>query len=426
MDSTLNTTELMRRMDDPHLTLIDVRPADAYNGWRLHRELRGGHIRGAKCLPAKWTNYIDWPDTLRIKTQDTDQPVVVYGYTTDEAEIVANRFRRAHYTQVATYHDFVDEWASNERLPMDSLPRYRQLVPATWLDQLLQTAQAPEMENDKYVVCHAFYEDRSPYEEGHIPGAIALDTNSLESPETWNLRSPEELKQTLEELGITHDTTVVLYGRFSFPDNNDPHPGSSAGHLGSIRCAFAMLVAGVKDVRILNGGLRSWLDEGFETTQEESKPKPVADFGAEIPAHPELVVDTPQAKEILAADNANLVSVRSWPEFIGDVSGYHYIEKRGRIPGAVFANCGSDAYHMENYRNLDHTMREYHEIERAWKEVGITPDKQNAFYCGTGWRGSEAFMAAWFMGWPSIALYDGGWFEWSNDESNPYETGEPQ
>ena len=80
---------------------------------------------------------------------------------------------------------------------------------------------------------------------------------------------------------------------------------------------------------------------------------------------------------------------------------------------------------MENYRNLDHTMREYHEVAELWKEVGITPDKHNAFYCGTGWRGSEAFMNAWLMGWPKVSVFDGGWFEWSNDDSNPIETGEP-
>ena len=29
------------------------------------------------------------------------------------------------------------------------------------------------------------------------------------------------------------------------------------------------------------------------------------------------------------------------------------------------------------------------------------------------------------MGWPNVAVFDGGWFEWSNDESNPVETGDP-
>jgi thiosulfate/3-mercaptopyruvate sulfurtransferase len=138
-----------------------------------------------------------------------------------------------------------------------------------------------------------------------------------------------------------------------------------------------------------------------------------------------LFVDTPEAKEILSSPDQNLISVRSWREIIGEMSGYHYIQKKGRIPGAVFGNCGSDAYHMENYRNVDHTTREYGAIRRMWAEIGITPEKRNVFYCGTGWRASEAFLNAWLMGFPDIAVYDGGWYEWSSDEDNPYQTGIP-
>ncbi|MCK4881227.1 MAG: hypothetical protein KAS82_11215, partial [Bacteroidales bacterium] len=84
------------------------------------------------------------------------------------------------------------------------------------------------------------------------------------------------------------------------------------------------------------------------------------------------------------------------------------------------------AYHMENYRNLDHTTREFHEIEEIWREVGVVPEKHIAFYCGTGWRGSEAWLNAWLMGWPRVSVFDGGWFEWSNDPLNPTETGIPE
>jgi len=81
-----------------------------------------------------------------------------------------------------------------------------------------------------------------------------------------------------------------------------------------------MMYAGVKDVRMLNGGLQSWIDEGFQTTTEETEKRPVSDFGAKIPSCPKLAVDIPEAKEILKSNEANLVSVRSWREFIGEVS----------------------------------------------------------------------------------------------------------
>ncbi|MHC4166609.1 MAG: rhodanese-like domain-containing protein [Planctomycetota bacterium] len=422
----ISTKELYARLSDPDLRLVDVRSVEAYNGWKLRGETRGGHIKSARSLPLKWADYIDWIEIVRSKEIMPCHCLVLYGYDSAESERVARQFIRAGYQDIQVYYDFMNEWNPNEELPMQRLPRYRNLVSARWLGGLIANGVAPEYHNSKYVICHAHYRNRDAYTEGHIPGAVEIDTCSLESPETWNRRSPEEIKNALESLGITSDTTVVLYGRYSNPDNSDPFPGSSAGQLGAIRCAFIMMYAGVGDVRVLNGGLQSWADVGFEVATEEYLRMPRVDFGAVVPVHPEFAVDIPQAREILRAGDKNLVCVRSWSEFIGQVSGYNYIKKKGRIPGAVFANCGSDAYHMENYRNLDHTTREYHEIERMWAEAGISPDKHNAFYCGTGWRGSEAFFNAWLMGWPRISVFDGGWFEWSSDDKNPYETGVPK
>ncbi len=423
---TISTIELQKSLSAPEFKLIDIRPVEAYNGWKLREEQRGGHISGARSLPFKWLDYIDWIEIVRSKGILPQDQLVVYGYDQEKINRVVRQCKRAGYIRVRAYYHFLDEWSNDPALSMDHLQRYRQLVSAEWLKKLIDTGAADEYDNNKYVICHVHYRNKGAYDEGHIPGAIEVDTNSLESPETWNRRSPEELKEVLESLGIAHDTTVILYGRFSFPNNDDLFPGSSAGHLGAIRCAFIMMYAGVKDVRILNGGLQSWSDAGYEITTEETSKTGITEFGAPVPSHPELAVDIDEAKEILKSPDKNLVSVRSWREFIGEVSGYNYIEKKGRIPGAVFGNCGSDAYHMENYRNLDHTTREYHEIESQLAEVGVTSDKINVFYCGTGWRGSEAWINTWLMGWPTVAVFDGGWFEWSSDSGNPYETGIPE
>jgi len=422
----LSTRELLRKSGHSNLKIIDVRPPEAYNGWRLKCEKRGGHIEGAKSLPAKWAEYIDWIEIVRSRGIKPEDLIVVYGYDRNETDKVIKQFVRSGYDDVAAYYGFTDEWVMDESLPMRKLERYSRLVPARWLKRLIETGDAEEYENSRFVLCHAHYRNREDYSDGHIPGAVDIDTNALESQETWNCRKPDEIKKALLSRGITSETTVVLYGRFSFPDNNDPFPGSSAGHLGAMRAAFIMLYAGVKDVRLLNGGIQAWLDAGYKLETEENKGTKAEKFGANIPRNPELITDMAGVREILKAEGKNLVSVRSWPEYTGRVSGYNYIEKKGRIPGSVFGNCGSDAYHMENYRNLDHTMRDYHEIERIWREAGITPDKHNAFYCGTGWRASEAFFSAWLMGWPDISVFDGGWYQWSSDPENPIETGTPE
>lgn len=422
----ITTNELKRLLNKQGIKIIDARPIDAYNGWKLNGEIRGGHIKSAKSLPVKWTNYMDWIEIVDSKNISKEEKIIIYGYNENQISQVADTFKRNEFNNIYIYLNFIDEWVKDETLPMEKLPRYKNLVYAQWVKDIIDGKIPPEYNGGKTLICHAHYRNRDAYLSGHIPNAIDIDTLALESPETWNRRSPDELKAALEEHGITSDTTVIMYGKFMHPKNEDEFPGSAAGDIGAIRCAAIMLYAGVKDVRVLNGGFQSWEDAGFDISFEDIPKKPVKDFGVEIPQHPELFVDTNEAKEILESNDAELVSVRSWPEFIGKVSGYNYIIKKGRIPGAVFGNCGSDAYHMENYRNLDHTTREFHEIEKNWKDVNLTSEKHLAFYCGTGWRGSEAFFNAWLMGYPKVSVYDGGWFEWSNDPGNPYETGIPE
>ncbi len=422
----ISTNQLNKLLNDKNTIVIDIRVADAYNGWKMAHEKRGGHIKGAKSLPVKWANYIDWIEIVRAKKILPQNKIVIYSYSESDNVKIANLFTKAGYNDVWVYNKFVDEWCENDELPMEFLARYNQLVSADWVEQLISGKNPDEYNNDKYIICHSHYRNRKAYLSGHIPGAIDMDTLALEAPETWNRRSPEELKKALEQHGITADTTVVLYGKFMDPDNDDDFPGSAAGHIGAIRNAMIMIYAGVKDVRVLNGGFQSWKDAGYEITTDDVKKTPVANFGVNIPANPQIIVDVPQAKQMINATDADIVCVRSWPEYIGEVSGYNYIEKKGRIPGAIFGNCGTDAYHMENYRNVDHTIREEQEVAAIWEQVGVTPNKHLAFYCGTGWRGSEAFFNAYLMGWPRVSVFDGGWFEWSNNPNNPFETGIPK
>ncbi len=422
----ISTGELHMLLNQSEAKIIDVRSVEAYNGWRLQNESRGGHIKGAKSLPAKWIHYLDWIEIVRHKKILTDDQLIVYGYNEEESQSVADRFIKSGYQYIKIYPHFMDEWSENRELPMQHLTHFERLVSAQWVYSLISGKNPLQYDHQKYVIIHAHYRNRDAYLSGHIPGAIDMDTLAIEDPETWNRRTPQELKNTFEKHGITADTTVIMYGKFMFPDNDDPFPGSAAGDIGAIRCAFVMMYAGIKDVRLLNGGFQSWVDEGFDISYVDEPKKPVPEFGVAIPTHPEYAVDTPEAKQMISLHNSELVCVRSWPEYIGEVSGYNYIEKKGRIPGAIFADCGSDAYHMENYRNIDHTTREFHEIAEEWKKNGITPDKRLAFYCGTGWRGSEAWFNAWLMGWPRVSVYDGGWFEWSNDSNNPIESGIPE
>ena len=409
--------------------IVDVRPMAAYNGWILSRESRGGHIPGAVPFPVSWFFIADKAELFRLLAEkgiSPDKNVILYGNDRDDAETAASSLSELGFSSLQVFGEGLVSWADDPSRPMEWLPRYNRLIYPALLDRLQREKDSTGDEGRTLVVAHASFDNRDDYNNGHISGAISLDTLFLEEPEHWNRRSPQELEQALLSNGIACDTRIVVYGRIGNPTMKDAHPGRNAGQIAAMRAALLLMYAGVRDVRVLDGGLDAWVSAGYGVTTESTSPAPVEKFGCKIPTHPEYIIDIEEAKEYLADPMSELVSMRSWPEFIGEKSGYHYIGPRGRIPGAVFGNCGSDAYHMQNYRNLDNTMLCYREIASNWREVGIIPEKRIAFYCGTGWRASEAFFYAYLMGWNRISVYDGGWLEWSIDARNPVETGIPE
>ena len=427
---TITTADLRELVAAGTATVVDVRPLPAYNGWRTGDEPRGGHVPGAVAFPIRWLDTVDEPEiarSLREKGVVPGQTVVVYGSRLDDAERLAAQLRASGLADVGVYTDGWHGWVVDETLPVERLPRYQQLVHVAWLRDLLAGAPVESAPAGRWTLFHVNFGVPEEYADGHLPGAIYLDTNWLEDPADWNRRSPEELDLALRSLGVTVDTTVILYGRDTEGDANEKWPGRRAGQIAATRAAMILRYAGVDDIRILDGGYDAWVQAGNPLEASPTAPTPVERFGATIPVRPEVIVDLPEAKEILANPaGAALVSVRSWNEHIGRVSGYNYIGPAGRIKGDVWGNCGTDAYHMQHYRNVDNTMRPYPEIAANWATAGITPDKHVAFYCGTGWRASETWFYAWLMGWERISVYDGGWFEWSADpERNPIEIGDP-
>jgi molybdopterin synthase sulfurtransferase len=426
--ATISADELRSRLDDPGLTIVDVRALPAYNGWRAGGEARGGHIPGAVAFPRGWLSSVDDAEVERLlhsKDIVPSREVVLYGDDAEDVSAVRTRLTDLGHAGVRTFEQGWAEWAADDTLPVERLPNYDKLVHTEWLRQVLDGRRPEAAPAGPFLLFHVNFGVPEEYEESHIPGALYLDTNRLESSHDWNRRSPEELEQALCSLGITRDTTVVLYGRDTEGDANEKWPGRRAGQIAASRAAMILRYSGVDDVRLLDGGYDWWVRAGNPLESVVREPTPVSSFGAQIPLRPEIIVDIDEAKQILAdQDHAALVSVRTWNEHIGKVSGYNYIDPAGRIAGDVWGNCGSDAYHMQHYRNVDNTMRAYPEIASIWEEVGITPDKRVAFYCGTGWRASETWFYAYLMGWQRAAVYDGGWFEWSQDPvNNPIETG---
>jgi molybdopterin synthase sulfurtransferase len=425
----LTSAEVHARLAGTDTVVVDVRPIAAYNGWRLRDEARGGHIPGAVAFPSAWLPRADDEEIerlLREKGLTEARTVIVSGDGPEAAIALAERLQASGLANVHLHEGWAS-WASDTELPVERLELYDKLVHPAWLRGLLGGEPVEAAPEGRFLLFHVNFGVPEEYEDGHIPGALYLDTNRLEDPNDWNRRTVEEIESTVRSLGITVDTTVILYGRDTEGHANEKWPGRRAGQIAACRAAAILRYAGVDDVRVLDGGYDHWVQAGGALESAIRQPARVADFGAVIPRRPEVLVDLPEAKAILADQaGAALVSVRTWREHVGEVSGYNYIGPAGRISGDVWGNCGTDAYHMQHYRNVDNTMRPYPEIAANWADAGITADKWVAFYCGTGWRAAETWFYAYLMGWPRIAVYDGGWFEWSKDPANnPIEVGRP-
>lgn len=289
----------------------------------------------------------------------------------------------------------------------DDFPRWQQLITPTWLERLTAGLAVRAAPAGHWCLLEVDCGAPHAFLQGHIPGAAYLDTCRLEEGPFWNKVADTALLQVLLGLGIRHDTTVILYGRNT---------------TAAARAAHLMLYAGVRDVRLLDGGFHAWSRAGLSCAAGAPQRYPAAaHFDATFPGCPHYLINTHQAKTLLLQSDGALASIRTRDEFTGKTSGYSYIQARGDIPGARWgrAGHGPDMNNMSAFHGPDGRMRPAGEICQFWRDEGLHPDLQTAFYCGTGWRASLAFFYAWLMGWERISVYDGGWFEWNQTGHAP-------
>jgi thiosulfate/3-mercaptopyruvate sulfurtransferase len=179
---TVTIDGLRDRLEDPSLTILDVRPLAAYNGWRLGPEVRGGHIPGAAAFPADWLRTVDEPEIARLlagKGVTSDRDVVVYGDGADDAQAVAERLADFGIDAVTILDAGFAAWAADPTLPIEKLARHERLVHIDWLQQVLAGERPEAAPTGDFLLFHVNFGVPEEYEEAHIPGALYLDTNLL-------------------------------------------------------------------------------------------------------------------------------------------------------------------------------------------------------------------------------------------------------
>jgi len=184
---------------------------------------------------------------------------------------------------------------------------------------------------------------------------------------------------------------------------------------GIFACRYAVILRylGVENVYVMSGGNTAWTDAGFTLETNGNVATPVMDFGIAVPAHPEYIDTVAEVQQMLTDPNFTLVDNRTWEEYIGQTSGYSYLDKAGRIDGAVYGFAGiNNSSSMLYYRNIDNSMRNPAEILTMWEDAGIDTAKHLSFMCGGGYRAAEVLWDAWVMGLNDVSLFADGWTGW--------------
>ena len=161
---------------------------------------------------------------------------------------------------------------------------------------------------------------------------------------------------------------------------------------------------GHRDVRILNGGRKYWLDNGLPLTTDVPT----------LRRRPATSCPSPTTRCAPSATTScrgsgtpsfALVDVRSPAEFNGEVIAppgmIETAQRAGHIPGAASIPWAQTVREDGTFKSRD-------ELEALYEAKGVTPDKDVIAYCRIGERSSHSwFVLHELLGYRRVRNYDG-------------------
>ncbi len=249
-------------------------------------------------------------------------------------------------------------------------------------------------------------EDPLVYPSGHVPGAVEIDwTRDLNDPLRRDYVSGEAFAALMGRLGITPETTVVLYG-----DKNNWWAAYTY---------WVMQLFGHSLAKLMDGGRLKWTQEGRELVRDVPQyeavdyPVPQRD-DSRIRAFRRRVADHVEKR-------GQLVDVRSPEEYTGErVHMPDYPNegalRAGHIPGAKNVPWARAV-------NADGTFKDAGELRALYLEgQALDPTGETIAYCRIGERSSHTwFVLTNLLGFRDVRNYDGSWTEWGNLVGAPVE-----
>jgi thiosulfate/3-mercaptopyruvate sulfurtransferase len=247
--------------------------------------------------------------------------------------------------------------------------------------------------------------DTAAYDQGHISGAVAWNWQTqLQDTLRRDLIDRAALEDLLGKSGITNDTTIILYG-----DNNNWFAAYAF---------WQLKYHGHKDVRLVDGGRKKWIEEGRPLTLDA----PRVSLAVYRAGHPDESIRARKEDVLAVIENkkdTKLVDVRSVDEFTGKIIAPPGLpetaQRAGHIPGAVNIPWVQAA-------NEDGTFKTLSALKQLYESKGITPGRDVVAYCRIGERSAHSwFVLKYLLGYSNVKNYDGSWTEWGNLVGVPIE-----
>ncbi|WP_269498386.1 sulfurtransferase [Castellaniella sp. S9] len=273
---------------------------------------------------------------------------------------------------------------------------------AAWAAQPLLTP--PELEAIRQDPAVRVIDIRPPdaYAAGHIPGAVSAPYGQWRGPadNPGELPPVSRLTELVRGLGVDAGTHAIVVSS-----------GADATDFGaSARVYWTLKYLGLKDLSILNGGLKAWADAGLP--QDQAAPAVTASaFEARL--DDSLIATTEQVAAQVGNPAVRLVDARPLDFYLGKVKA-----PTAQVPGTI-----QGAVNLENgkwFKPGTSIFVSADEARRIAAQSLPEPADETISFCNTGhWAATDWFALSEVVGQKNVRLYPASLAEWSHDSALP-------
>lgn len=239
---------------------------------------------------------------------------------------------------------------------------------------------------------------KKQYEESHIPGAVYFDIEKdLSGPvQKHGGRHPlpdiEILRDKLESVGITRETTVVAY--------------DSGTCENAARLWWLLSYLGHERVFVLDGGYEAWMNCEFPT-DNQTPSFDTSEF--EIYLQTNMLADYQEVREVVEGlqPDTVLMDSRAKERYLGIEEPIDSVA--GHIPGAVNYPWKHN-FQDDHFKKIKNQQERFHELPLYTPII---------VYCGSGITATPNYLGLRQAGYQNVKLYAGSYSDWISYEDSP-------